>query len=199
MMLSIFQSISIPSTWLRWVRCRGWWQTKSKQRGCLMRRIRQTDRPVGTLIVSELVYCHLPNDWSPSSGVVKWILSVYSIISSSTRVSERAGMSLYYGSLNDLITSFCTNLRIYAVDLFSTFFYPIQNNWSWAKPSVCVDALWCVESCDIISLKPGSHSVCAYITSWMSTRWISADNSETFITELLPIFPFQIMHIYSIL
>ena len=47
----------------------------------LMKRARETARPVCTLIGSVLVYCHLPNDWSLLCGIVKLILSCYSVLS----------------------------------------------------------------------------------------------------------------------
>lgn len=67
MMLSIFQSISIPRTWLRWVKWREWWQTKVKR--YLMKGARQTAKLACTLIV--LLYCHFTNDQSLRFTVVK--------------------------------------------------------------------------------------------------------------------------------
>lgn len=109
MMLSIFQSISIPSTWLRWVKWRGWWQTKSKLRGRLMTRTRQTARLVGTLIVSVLVYSFIyqmigPWDLVSSSGCCFVCVFQYP--------TELARHSVC-DSLNDFITSSRIHLSIY--------------------------------------------------------------------------------------
>lgn len=153
MMLSIFQSLSIPSMWLRWVKWRGWWQTESKLRECPMKRRRRTARPVCTLIVSALVYCHLPNDQPLRSGIVKWILSCYSVISSSG--SHWAGLSLclWFFEWFHHIFSCTVHLSIYVRTQLIIF---IQKDLSLTMSSVTTD-VWCVECYSMLSLRPWSH------------------------------------------
>lgn len=190
MMLSIFQSISIPSTWLRWVKWRGWWQTKSKLRGCLMKRTRHTARPVCTLIVSELVYCHLPNDWSLRSGIVKWILSCYSVISSSGWVSHWAGMSLclwfleWFHHIFPYASEYLCYCRTQLIFLFFSF-----RNIDHGR-----NHQWILMLCEVLGVTPlfqtmRPFSMCIHhILGFCQINLYLADNSKTFITTLLPMF-----------
>lgn len=178
MMLSIFQSISLPSTWLRWVKWRGWWQTKSKLRGCLMRRTRQTARSLCTLIFS--LCCHWQNDWSLRSGIVKWILSC---------VSHWAGMSLrlwLFKWFHHVFPHIYVRNQVifFSPSPFSTIDHGRSHQWVLMLCDVC-------ERYSVSSLNPWSHLVCAYITSWISPDESLADNNKTFITTLFP--PFSLL------
>jgi len=56
----------------------------------------KADSSTGVRIVSALVFRHLPNDWSLRSGLVKWILSCYSMISCSGSYCHGVCDSLSY-------------------------------------------------------------------------------------------------------
>lgn len=143
MMVSIFQSISVPRTWLRWVKWRGWWQTKSKLKGCLMK---QGEKKARSWTVTDLLGA-----------------CVLSFTTWSVPVACHGTDPVLQTSVVPLRASLGTR----PVRRF--FFFPqsIDHDTEVLKSSVNADALWCGVCCSTICFKSWSRSACAHVTSWM--------------------------------
>lgn len=166
------------------MKCRAWWQDKSKLRGCLMKRTKHITRLVRTLIVSAHVCIVMIGPWdlvlsSEFCCVTQW---------SPADDEYPTELACHCDSLNDFITLSHTHLSIYVRTQLMLFIYApppnTQNDWSWAESSV-TDAVWYVESYSILSFKPfmTPFSMCIYhILDFSQMNFYLPDNSETFIT-----------------
>lgn len=157
MMLSSFLYIYIYFAHvrdLRWVKWRGWWQTKSNLKGCLMKRTRQTARPVCTLSRCLRFVSH--------QMIGPWEMALSNRACLATPVADEhpsvlARHCLWVFKWFHQISKYTSYVKTQLID----------HGWSHQLVLMLCDVLYY----GIISLKLRFHFICTYMTCWISVKW----------------------------